>query len=256
MARLIGLAVLATIGSAGPLESCYGIHYQLTLMPDGSGKFEVLISQKPGDEKDLKKTLDLLEFVEASAGISAFTAVKTEVKDGWRHSRFTAYFDDVDKVYYNADGAAQPEGKHHDECLHFKLERRGEGFALTMEDWVFCKFPGSTKEVPKDWDDIKKDSENVVTWTLTMPGLATKTEGFQRMEGRKAFYERSPKTISKFEDAVKWPISARRRVECGKSEVTDAEFAAFRAELTKAKIAWPKIREDLEAARKKESEKR
>ena len=256
MARSIVLALLAALGSSGPLGSCYGVENRMTLMPDGTGKVEVLISQKPEDEKDLKKPFDLLEFVESSTGVAAFSPAKTEIKDGWRHSRFTAYFDDVNKVYYNADGPGREERDLHDECLHFKLERQGEGFILTMEDWIFNRGPGRGDPTEK-WEQVREESANVVAWSFNLFGKVAKTDGFQRVEGRQAVYERSPKTILKLEDAVKWPVCARRRIEFGKSELAETDIVAFRAELATAKAAWPKIREDLEAARRKaEAEKK
>jgi len=256
MARSLVLALLAALGSSGPLGSCYGVEYRVTLMPDGNGKIEILVSQKL-DDSELKAPFPLLEFAESMEGFAAITPAKEEIKDGWRHASFTVYFDDINKLHYYVDLAKNKRcnGKDHDKCVHFLLVRGDTGLTLTIEDWVFSNEENRT---PKDhWDAVREDSANVIQWNVTMPGKATRIEGFQKMEGRSASYERSSKTITKVEDAVKWPLCGRRVVECGKSEIKNAVEAAFKGEMHKAKTAWPKIREDLEAARRKaEAEKK
>ena len=100
---------------------------------------------------------------------------------------------------------------------------------------------GPHRNPKENWEEVQKDSVNVVRWNATMPGRVTRVEGFQKMEGRSASYERSSKTITKVEDAVTWPLCGRRVVECGKSEIKNAVEAAFKGEMHKAKTAWRKI---------------
>ena len=47
--------------------------------------------------------------------------------------------------------------------------------------------------------------------------------------------------------------SIKRKVVCGKSEISDADVAAFKKELGEAKDAWSKIKAEMkaEAERKK-----
>jgi hypothetical protein len=243
MIRAIAILVLGT-AVAGRAEHCYGYRDHLTVMPDGSGKVDVVCSVK-GDNLDF----DYLKLVSCTRGAAAFTVPRVESKDGWGHLSYTVYFEDIKRLSHNIDGPDKKCARGHDECVHFGLAREGDGFVLTMEDWIFSKMPYPERS---DWEDIRKESQNVVVRSVTLPGKVTRAEGFQRTEGRQATYERSPKTIGNLEEAVKWPAAAQRRIDCGKSELSEAETAAFRKELEAAKAAWPKIKADLEeAARKK-----
>jgi len=250
MARLSLIALLAA-ASTLPLERCYDVEYRLTVMPDGSGKVEVLISQQLTDN-ELKKPFPLLAVADWMKGYIALTPAKTEVKDGWRHSDFTVYFEDINKFVYKEKPERKCEEVHAN-CFHFSLAPSGDGFALTIEDWGFVT--EAHRNPKENWEELKKDSVNVVKWNVTMPGKVTKVDGFQKMEGRSALYERSSKTITNVDDAVKWPLCRRRVVECGKPEPNDAEWAAFKAEIHKARAAWLKLKPELEAARAKDEEK-
>jgi hypothetical protein len=249
MARSIVLALLAVAGSTGPLESCYSVEYRLTLMDDRSGKIEVLISQKL-EMDELIAPFPLLDFVDSTHGAAAFTPAKTEVKDGWRLASFTVYFQDINKLVHKDEDKPRTCDQGHSGCLHFNVERAGDGLALTIEDWVFDTAPH--RKPKENWEEVRKDSANVVKWTVTLPGEVTKVEGIQKTEGHSAVYERNSQTIVNVEDAVKWPVCARRVVDCGKTKMMNAREAAFRAEMHRAKAAWPKVKSDLEAARGKQ----
>lgn len=238
MIRAIAILILTT-AVAGRVEHCYGYRDHLTVMPDGSGKIDVACSMERAADDDW----EYLKIVRCIRGAAAFTAPKVHWKDGWSHLSFTAYFEDINRLAYNEGGPDKKCARGHDECVHFALARDGEGFVLTMEDWIFSKMPFPDRS---DWEEIRKESQNVVIREVTLPGKVTKVEGFQKTESRQVTYERSPKTIGNLEAAVKWPAADKRRIECGKSEIADADVAAFRKELEAAKAAWPKIKAELE----------
>src|SRR5689334_8224875 len=124
MSRSIVLALLAALGSAGPLESCYGYEDHLTLMPDRSGKIDLILSEKTADTSLDKVKAGLLKVVEDTSGFAAFTTPTLEMKDGWAITRFTVYFEDINKLNYiegrTHSGDRFMEEKHGD-CIHFHL---------------------------------------------------------------------------------------------------------------------------------------
>jgi hypothetical protein len=239
--RILAVVLLAA-GMCGRAEHCYGYREHVTVMPDGSGKVDVVCSTKDDDAD-----FDYLKVVRCTRGAAAFTAPRIERKEGWSHLNFTVYFEDLQKLSYNDNGPDKTCARGHDECIHFALARGADGFVLTIEDWIFSKGPYPDRS---DWDKVRDECQNVIVRTVTLPGKVKKADGYQRTDGRQAVYERSPKTIGKLEDAIDWPAAVRRRIECGPSEVTDADAAAFKKELEGAKAAWPKIKAELEQAKK------
>ena len=222
MMRSILFVLLAATAPLAPLEGCFSVDNRLTLMPDGSGKIDLSLSAKV----DKQDPTDLLAFGKYIEGIVALTPAVDEFKDGWKYSRFTAYFEDINKVRSSAC-----EGTKHEDCIHFSVQRTATGSTLVMEDWHFDTMEGAT----------------LLRWKVAMPGKVTKVEGFQRMVGREAVIELGPKTGATKEEAAKWPPAARRRIECGANEVAEKDQTAFKKELSDAKAAWAKLKAELEA---------
>jgi len=128
---------------------------------------------------------------------------------------------------------------------------------LHIEDWLLGKkLPLGEVGEAIPWEETKKEIENVVQHRFTVPGKVTRLHRIQRMEGRDAFHERSPRTIKNSEDSMNFPATGYRRIEFYGNEVTDAELAGFRKELEAAKAAWPKVKSDLEAARLRVEQKK
>ncbi|HEU4339107.1 MAG TPA: hypothetical protein VFS19_03485 [Planctomycetota bacterium] len=255
MLRSIALALLAALGSTGPLESCYGYEDHLTLMPDRSGKIDFVMSEKTSEGTLDKVKAGIFQLVQDTRGFAAFTMPALESKDGWAIVRCTVYFEDINLLNYIEDrthGGDRFMEEKHDECIHFHLMTRPNDknyFILHVEDHLFSKMPGGRGRI--DWEDIKKDSENVVIRRVTVPGKVQWRDAFrdfQRLEVRTVTYERSPKTIGKMEKDREYQITGSRRVEFVGNEIPDAELAAFKKELAAAKAAWPKIKAELEAA--------
>jgi len=258
VARLAILAFLAAAGAAGPLDSCYGYNDHLVLMPDKSGKIEFVTSEKTSESSLDKAKAGIFKLSEDTGGFAAFTMPTYELKDGWAIVRCTVYFEDINLLNY-IKGRKHTGEKiavtPHDECLHFALITRPNDktyFILHIEDWLFSELPGATGE--RKWEEMKKDSENIVIRRVTVPGKVQWRDGFrdfQSLDGRTVTLERSPKTIKRVQDALEFPVAGARRVEFVGNEVTDAELAAFRKELEAAKAAWPKVKEELQAAARK-----
>jgi hypothetical protein len=78
-------------------------------------------------------------------------------------------------------------------------------------------------------------------------------EGFQSRAERTATYHVGEKDLQKASDQKKINEVAKFKASCARSEATDADIAAFRKELEKAKADWVEIRKEM---KKKAAEQR
>jgi len=268
---LRAVAVLATFAFIFPIAGCLRFREELVINPDGSGKITLTIGMSQafidkmkgmgpgGAEVDEKMGMDP-EDLENAEGVVAFTKPVHEKKDGWETTTITAYFEDINKVKF-----WEKEGEKKKLKLAFTFKKEGEGHVLEVEDKFtddgdsdkMDEMPAETKD--QIWEQAKPMLKGFeISKGVKMPGPVTAVEGFTKKEGRLAQNKVTEESIKTLEDLTKSMKAAKAKVVSGKSEMTDADLAAFKKELDEAKAAWPKIREELlaEAAKKKKDKEK
>ena len=268
---LRAVAVVAALAFLFPMSGCVKLQEDFVVYPDGSGKvtMTVGISQAfidkmkdmPGGGEGFEEETGLSsEDMDNTEGIVAFSKPAREKKDGWQTTTYTAYFEDINKVKF-----WKKEGEKKKLQLAFEFKKDGEGHSLEVDD-RFTADENSDKmdEMPDEakaqiWDQVKPMLKGFEIYkAVKMPGTVTSAEGFGTKAGRLASNKVTEEAIKSLEDLGKYMKASKRKVVCGKSEVSDADLAAFKKELAEAKAAWPKIREEFKAEeekKKKEKEK-
>ena len=264
-------ALIAAVAVLSPAPGCVRYQEELLIMPDGSGKMtltvgfslEILDKLKDMgmDPEEAEEQMDFdEEDMEGFEGIVALTKPKAEKKDKWQSWTVTAYFEDVSKVKLYEKKEDEKKLK-----ASFAFRKEGEGFVLEIDDRLMENdetekmddMPAEGQEAA--WPMIKEFLKGFeVSRGVRMPGTVTKVEGFAKKEGRGAVNKIDEESLKSMEDMAKAVKSAKRKVVCGKSELSEGDVAAFKKELSDAKAAWPKIKEEMKAdaaKKKKEREK-
>jgi hypothetical protein len=262
--RAFRLAALLPVAAFLVLASgCIRFQEELVVMPDGSGKvvftlgFNLEIMDKfkemmGGDKEMEEKTTFSAEDMENAEGIVAFTRPVMAKKDGWRTVTFTGYFEDINKVkIWDKDGEKKTLK------ASFSFRKEGEGHVLEIDDRFMASDDNKFEEVPDEgkdqaWAMIKEFLKGFeMSRGVRMPGPVTSVEGFASKEGRSAANKITADSLKNLEDVGKMMKVAKRKVACGKSDLSDADVAAFKKELEAAKAAWPKIKEEMKAEEEK-----
>ena len=265
-------ALLATLAVLFPAAGCIRYQEELIVLPDGSGKmtlhmgFNLEILDKLKEmgmdpkEDDGKMEFDAKD-LEDFEGIVAITKPKHEKKDNWQTWTVTAYFDDINKVKLYQKGDNRDEERKLKVSFAFKKE--GEGYVLDIDDRLMES--DDTKkmdDMPEEgaeqaWEMVKQFLKGFeVSRGVKMPGAVTTVEGFAKKEGRGASNRIDEASIKGMSDLTKMSKASKRKVACGKSEMSEGDVAAFKKELDDAKAAWPKIQEEMKAeAEKKRKDK-
>ena len=262
-------AVLATLAFLFPSAGCLKFQEELVVNPDGSGKMTLTFGMSQafiekmktmgpgGGDVDDKFSMDA-EDLENCEGVVAFTKPVKEKKDGYELTKFTAYFEDINKVKMWEKNGEKKKLK-----LSFSFKKEGEGHVLEVDDKFTDDGDGDKMdEMPEEtkdqiWDQAKPLLKGFeMSKGVKMPGAVTAVEGFATKEGRVAqtkIVEADLKTLADLGKSMK---ASKRKVVSGKSQMTDEDLAAFKKELDEAKAAWPKIKEEMLAeAEKKKKDK-
>lgn len=263
--RVLRIAALLPAAAFLVLASgCIRFQEELVVMPDGSGKMVVIlginlsildkIKEMGGDSGEFEEKFGFsAEDMENAEGIVAFTKPVMEKKDGWRTVTFTGYFEDINKVkIYKKDGDTRTLK------ASFAFRKEGEGHVLEIDDRVMADEDSEKMDqVPEEskaqaWAGMKDFMKGFeVSRGVRMPGPVTSIEGFASKESRSALNKITLETIKGLDDIAKMSKAAKRKVVCGKSDLSEADVAAFKKELEAAKAAWPKIKEELKAEAEK-----
>jgi len=268
---LRAMALLAFAAFLFPASGCIRYQEELVVQPDGSGKmvltmgFNLEILEKlkgmgmDPKENDDKMTFDAKDF-EKFEGIVALTRPKTEKKDNWQIWSVTAYFEDINKVKL-----VEKEGETKKVKATFAFRKEGDGYVLEIDDHLMendqmKKMDDAPEEGGEQaWEMVKQFLKGFeISRGVKMPGAVTTAEGFSQKEGRGALNKIDEASLKGMADLSKMAKAAKRKVVCGKSELSEGDVAAFKKELEDAKAAWPKIQEELKAEsekRKKDKEK-
>ena len=247
-----------------PAAGCIRYQEDLVVLPDGSGrmtlsmgfnlevleKFKEMGMESP--EQDDQMNFDL-EDMENFEGIVALTKPKSEKKDKWQTWTVTAYFEDINKVRLT-----EKQGEERKTKLSFKFRPEGEGYVLEVDD-KFAQNDDMKKmeDMPEEgaeaaWEMAKQFMKGFeMTRAIKMPGPVTTSEGFAKKEGRVASNRIDESSLKNMDDMKKAMKAEKRKLVCGKSEMSDGDVSAFKKELEEAKAAWPKIKEELKAEAEK-----
>lgn len=245
--RHLMLASVVLLGVS--LTGCVKFKQTMTLMPDGSGKFDLVIGlseqlvqmakqqgENPFDEMD-PKNLD-----EDSTGIVAFTKPTQKKEGGYTYLSFSAYFKDINEV----ELGGPEEGE---EAATFTYTRDGESATLTAEDTMVLSAVKNHEPVSAEEKQFAAAmmAGMLFSEAYVLPG------GFEDIKGVKA--EGSTATIEMTQDHMldgTGPIKELKGVEklvfkiSGIKEDGDA-MKAFKAEMEAAIKEWEAIKAEAEA---------
>jgi len=239
-------------------SGCLKVREELTVMPDGSGRI-LLTFTIPAKGEAAKFTEEELmaadpdEIQEKIKGLVALAKPTAEQKDGAVKLRMVAYFDDLNALKFMDEG----EGDKAKAKQEFAFRREGETFTLEITGNLMADDAperGKTDpELTRQRDEFFKAMFVGFEFRqeIRMPGRITAIEGFQSREDRTASYAIGEKDLQKAEDQKKLNDAKKFKVTCARSEVTDADAAAFRKELEKAKADWVELRKEMKKAAEK-----
>lgn len=241
------------------LSGCMKVKQDIVVMPDGSGKIVLTLSMKLRGEAAKITEAELMsgdpdEILEKVHGLVALTRPTTEEKDGTIFLRMTGYFDDVNALKFMDDG----EGAKAKPKQEYAFRREGETFVLEAKGNLLAdEVPergAADPELTRQREEFFKAMFTGFEFRqeVTLPGKVTAVEGFGGRAERTASYQVSEKDLQKPSDQKKINEASRFKASCARSEVTEAEAAAFRKELEKAKAEWTSLRAEM----KKNAEKR
>jgi len=266
--------LILVLAASAMLPGCFKLKQEVTVMPDGSGKLSMTIGWNKKQLDDAFKGMPMGQppkqadptdiDLESFAGFVAFTAAEEwTTEDGWKYSKFTGYFEDINKV--KIFHVANREGeKKAWLSFTFKKEKDG-GFHLECVDTL-----NTNAEQTKKADQIPTEMEDMVLPTIEaamkgmnlersflMPGEVTKAEDCTEKKGRVASNVLASKDMKGMSDFRKLGENKHYKITCGKSVVTDIEAAAFRAELDEAVEKWEELKKkaEKEKAEKEKAEK-
>jgi hypothetical protein len=276
MQRRVVLFVVFAAALGIGLGGCVKFKQDVKVHPDGSGKIDFRIGfnkkgvedaaaamgQGGGDGMEDPTKLDMSD-LEDMRGFVAFTTPKEEEKDGWKFVSFTGYFEDINKV--ELGGKEEGEAKE----LGFVFAKTDAGFSLKaqsqMKDFEGLNqmgdMGGDGADMPPEMKGMMESMKKLVESLMegfefeqnfTMPGAITKATGVTSQSGRTAAYVLGPKDVKDPKLAAELSKVKEFAIECGASEVTEADLASFKAELAKAKEEWAKMKAEAEKNAPKE----
>lgn len=253
--RKLLIAALVLPAFAG----CMKVREEFVVMPDGSGRITMLFTIETKGEAGKFTEQELMagdpdELESKVRGLVALTRPTAERKDGVVRLRMGAYFEDLNAVKFMDEG----EGDKAKAKQEFAFRREGEAFTLEVKgnllaDEVLDR-GAADPELTKQRDEFFKAMFVGFEFRqdVKMPGRVTVIEGYQSKDDRLASYVIGEKDLQKAADQKKINAVSKFKVSCAKSEVTDAEAAAFRKELDQAKKDWVELRKEM----KKNAERR
>ena len=260
----------AVLAIACALGGCLKFKQEFVLMPDGSGKMLLTIATKPnpaapggeGGGITLEEMMseDPDKMGKDMPGIVAMTRPKEEKKDGWTYLTFSAYFDDFNKV-----AIKQGEGAEAETMFDGKFSKQGDGFVFEL----FGKGAGDAAGQLGGDDappEAKAQLEAMLKQMLAgfemkfgvkLPGAVKEISGFTVKEGREASFVLAEKDLAKPGDMKKMEAVKSMKAVSGASQVSEAELAAWKTEVAKAKEDWVALKKEMKAnhEKKKASEK-
>jgi len=266
LAPRISFVILTLLG----LSACVDIEQNVTLLPDGSGKLEFKLSIKsdqPG-AANFDDAANPDEMEKNVKGIVAWAQPVEEEKDGWKRIRLVGYFDDINKVKFVEP--AMEEGAEAKEMLSFELKKTDKGFELVTKDQFSNDMTkelggaegggGGDDEFAKQMKEMMKQmiKSFKMSFVSTVPGKVAESKGYTSTEGRNATLKLDGQLLADVVDGKEEAkkklesIKGERRVSWAANDLPESEASAFKKELGAARLAWPKIREDL----KKKAEER
>jgi hypothetical protein len=262
-------ALLAVAAFLVPASGCIRYQEELVVQPDGSGKLTLtmgfsleILEKLKGMGMDPKENEEKMNFsfknLEKFEGIVAFSRPKNEKKDNWQTWTVTAYFDDINKVRL-----VEKDGETTKVKATFAFRKEGDGFVLEIDDRLMendqmRKMDDMPEEGGEEaWEMVKQFLKGFeMSRGVKMPGTVTTAEGFSKKEGRGALNKVDESNLKNMAELSKLSKAAKRKVVCGKSELSEGDVAAFKKELDDAKAAWPKIQEELKAEAEKKKKDR
>ncbi len=238
------------------LPGCLQTSSILTVLPDGTGKVDVrmavngaLFAAQGG--KNPMEEMHVIEMWNDSKGLESISNVKRgkDPKTGFDFVSFTAYFKDVNKVSL---------GKGRDSFAAKLKKTDAGGFELLIRNGSSSDFAQKmlqgNKPIPPEqemvFDNFKLHEE------YRLPGNIKKATHLAMTKGRVASI-----TVTKADVIAKAPVlkqaaSKSRTITTGPVSMTKKEIATFKAAAAKSLAAWPKLKAELEARKKKADAKK
>lgn len=249
-------AVLAPVLVLLAFSGCMKIREDLVVMPDGSGRLTLTITLTTKGEAAKFTEAELMaadpdELQDKVRGLVALGPPTLAEKEGV--IRQVAYFDDLNAVKFMDEG----EGDKAKPKQEFSFRREGETFVLEIKGNLLAdEAPDRGKsdpELTRQRDEFFKAMFVGFEYRndVRMPGRITAIEGFQSREDRTATYVIGEKDLQKAADQKKINDVKTFRVVSARSEITDADAAAFRKEVEKAKADWVELRKEMKKAAEK-----
>jgi len=237
------------------LGGCLKAKQDIVVMPDGSGKVVLTLTMRmKGDAAQITEAElmagDPDEIFDKVHGLAALTRPAAEKKDGVVTVRMTGYFDDMNALKFMDDG----EGAKAKPKQEYAFRREGETFVLeTKGNLLSDDAPqrgGTDPELLKQREEFFKAMFTGFEFRqdVTLPGKVTSAEGYGSTSERTATYLISEKDLQKPADQRKINERSQFKIACARSEVSDADAAAFRKDLEKAKADWPGLRAEMKKA--------
>jgi len=256
MKRLIPAFLAVAALAVSTLAGCMKVKHDLVVMPDGSGKMVLTLTMKmKGEAQQVTEAelsvMDPDEVMQKVHGLVALQRPTSGKKYGVITMQMVAYFDDINALKFMDDG----EGEKAKVKQQYGFRREGETFVLDTKGNLLAE-EGPERKVLDDADG-EKLKENFFkamfvgfefTQVVTLPGKVSATEGYGSKADRTASWQISERDLQKPSDQRKINELQSFKAVSLRSEVTDAEAAAFRQELEKAKAGWPALREEMKKA--------
>jgi hypothetical protein len=279
MKRQVRALPVVILVAAAFAPGCFKLKQATTVMPDGSGKMVFTIGFNEKQIKDAMKGMpggggaaatkndptdvDWAGLDDIMEGIVAFTEPEHwKTEDGWKYVKYTAYFEDLNKVklyHKGEEGAAKKERL----SFTFKKEKKG-GYYLECKDTINPdpKKTARAESIPPEaeafvmpmMEEMFKGLE--MERAFMLPGDITKSEATTGTKGRVATSKIESAGIKSMNDFKKLGENKVFKVWAGKSKVTDIEAAAFRAELDEAIEKWEEMKKKAAAKKKAEDAKK
>ncbi len=238
-ASLRGLTcMVAFVALALSLTGCLKMNQVMTVMPDGSGKMEMtvgfsaqMLAMSPEDPL-AEMTIEKLS--EDPGGMVAFTEPEITEEDGYTVVRMTAYFDDINDV--ESDG---PDGTP----VSYDLDN-GELVISTsvvrsmME--MFAIQGGADALGDPQMKEMIAGME--VSETFVLPGAVTDAEGIES-EGNTVSMKVDANMLLNDSVPEVYGEDSGLTISYDAGGVSDADIAAFQAELEAAKANYAELLE-------------
>jgi len=240
MTRFTQLALLTLLlALVSATAGCVKLRQVVTLMPDGSGKIELRyalsqamidLARQNGDEPFAQVRPGAMS--EGAEGVVAFTEPTIEEMGGYTYLTYTAYFRDINQLTINGLGEGTP--------AQYRYTRQGDSATLTLSHGVILSMVADYEPADDaNANDVRQAMAGMIMQEhFVLPGNVLSDPGV-RTQGNTAQIDLSIDNLIDGDG----PIETLHGMDSVTFEIeevitSDADVAAFNAELEAAVAAW------------------